>query len=177
MLLAVVLVVLALVQVSLVDFLPTPWAVPDLVVVAVLALAIAQGPLTGGLVGAGAGLVLDLIPPASGPLGGWMLVLAVAGAVLGRVAETYQPGPFAAMLLLALGAGAVVLFRAAVLWFSGSSACWAMLGAAVASAAWGLLLAPARAAARDPFDQAGAASGPRRVGRWPRLRGGWRRRD
>lgn len=142
-LLAVVLVFLAIVQVSLVDFLPTPWAVPDLVVVAVLALAIAHGPLTGGLAGAGAGLILDLIPPASGPLGGWMLVLAVAGVVLGRVAETYQPGPFAALLLLAIGAGVVVLARAAVLWFAGSSVHPpSVLAAAVASAAWALVLAP-----------------------------------
>lgn len=141
-LLAVVLVILAIVQVSLVNFLPTPWAVPDLVVVAVLAVAISRGPLTGGLSGAGAGLVLDLIPPGTGPLGGWMLVLALAGAVLGRVAETYQPGPFAAMVLLAIGAGTVVLARVAVLWFAGSSVDLAAVGAAVASAAWGLVLAP-----------------------------------
>ncbi len=141
-LLALGLVVLGIVQVSLVDFLPTPWAVPDLLVVAVLALAIAHGPLTGGLVGAGAGLVLDLIPPASGPLGGWMLVLTLAGAGLGRVAETYRPGPFSAMLLVAVGAGAVVLARAVVVWFSGSSASWSTLGAAVGSAVWGLVLAP-----------------------------------
>ena len=141
-LLAIILVALALVQVSLVGFLPTPWAVPDLVVVAVLALAIARGPLAGGLAGAGAGLVLDLIPPASGPLGGWMLVLALTGAALGRVAETYQPGPFTAMLLLAIAAGAVVLARAAVLWFAGSSVGPWVLGAAVASAAWALVLAP-----------------------------------
>jgi hypothetical protein len=129
--LAVLLVVLAIVQVTLVNFLPTPWAV-----------AVARGPLTGGLTGAGAGLVLDLIPPASGPLGGWMLVLAVAGAVLGRVAETYQPGPFAAMLLIAIGAGAVVLARAAVVWFAGSSVGVSTLGAAAGSAAWALVLAP-----------------------------------
>jgi len=141
-LLAIILVALALVQVSLVGFLPTPWAVPDLVVVAVLALAIARGPLAGGLAGAGAGLVLDLIPPASGPLGGWMLVLALAGAALGRVAETYQPGPFSAMILLAIAGGAVVLARAAVLWFAGSSVGPAVLGSAVASAAWALVLAP-----------------------------------
>jgi rod shape-determining protein MreD len=140
--LGVVLVVLALVQVSIIDFLPTPWAVPDLVVVAVLALAIAHGPLAGGLVGAGVGLVLDLIPPASGPLGGWMLVLAVVGAVVARVAETYRPGPFAAMLLLALGAGAAVVLRSAVLWFAGSSVDATVLVAAAASAGWALLLAP-----------------------------------
>ncbi|HSO05534.1 MAG TPA: hypothetical protein VLQ92_13695 [Candidatus Limnocylindrales bacterium] len=141
-LLAVGLIVMAIVQVSLVAFLPTPWAVPDLVVVAVLAMAVARGPLAGGLAGAGAGLVLDLIPPASGPLGGWMLVLAVVGAVLGRVAETYQPGPFSAMLAVALGAGAVVLGRAAILWFAGSSASVSTLGAVAASAVWGLVLAP-----------------------------------
>jgi rod shape-determining protein MreD len=140
--LAVVLLVLALVQVTLVDFLPTPWAVPDLVAVAVLAVAVARGPLTGGMAGAGAGLVLDLIPPTSGPLGGWMLVLAVAGAVLGRVAQTYQPGPFTAMVLIAIGAGAVVLGRAAVAWFAGSSVGVPALAAAVACAVWGLVLAP-----------------------------------
>ena len=71
-----------------------------------------------------------------------MLVLSVAGAVLGRVAETYQPGPFAAMALLAGGMGAVVLGRAAVLWFAGSPAAWSTIAAAVASAAWALVLAP-----------------------------------
>jgi rod shape-determining protein MreD len=141
-LLAVVLVALAIVQVTLVGFLPTPWAVPDLVVVAVLALATARGPITGGLAGAGAGLVLDLIPPASGPLGGWMLVLALAGAALGQVAETYQPGPFSTMILLAIAAGAVVVARAAVLWFAGSSVDARVLGSAVASTAWALVLAP-----------------------------------
>ncbi len=173
MVLALVLVALAIVQVSLVDFLPTPWAVPDLVVVAVLAVAVARGPLIGGLVGAGAGLILDLIPPAAGPLGGWMLVLALAGAVMGRVAETYQPGPFTAMLLLAIGAGAVVVARAAVLWFAGWSVDVSVLGAAVASAAWALRPRPSRAIARDPFEQAGPADpGPTRVARGAGSAGG-----
>lgn len=135
-------VVLALVQVSMLDFIPTPWAVPDLVVVAVLALAIARGPLAGGLVGAWAGLILDLIPPAAGPLGGWMLVLAVAGAVLGRVAESYRPGSIAAMLLLSATAGVTVLLRGAVVWFAGSPAPGPILGSAVVGALWALVLAP-----------------------------------
>ena len=110
--------------------------------VAVLALAIARGPLVGGLAGAWAGLVLDLIPPAAGPLGGWMLVLAVAGTVLGRVAESYRPGPVAAMLLLSATAGVTVLLRAAVVWFAGSPAPVTILGSAVGGALWALLLAP-----------------------------------
>ncbi len=141
-LLGLLLVVLAIVQVSLLDFLPTTGAVPDVLVVAVLAVAIARGPVAGVLVGAWAGLVLDLIPPAAGPLGGWMLVLGVVAAVLGRVADTYRPGPFAAMALLAAAMGAVVLGRAAVLWFAGAPVGLPIVGAALAASLWALLLAP-----------------------------------
>ena len=141
-LLGLLLVLLAVIQVSLLDFLPTTWAVPDVLVVAVLAVSIARGPVVGALAGAWAGLVLDLIPPAAGPLGGWMLVLAVVAAVLGRVADTYQPGPFAAMALLALAMGAAVLGRAAVLWFAGAPVGLPLVGAALAASLWALLLAP-----------------------------------
>jgi len=140
--LGLLLVLLAIVQVSLLDFLPTTWAVPDILVVAVLAVSIARGPVAGVLVGAWAGLILDLIPPAAGPLGGWMLVLAVVAAVLGRVADTYRPGPFAAMALLAVAMGAVVLGRAAVLWFAGAAVGLPLAGAALAACLWALLLAP-----------------------------------
>ncbi len=138
--------VLVLVQVTLVNLLATPWAVPDLVAVGVLSVALAHGARTGAVVGAAAGLVLDLIPPAAGPLGGWMLVLALAGALMGRAAATYRPGPLAAMAMLSVGCGAVVLARAVVVWFTGAATgvSWAaLLLAVVASAAWGLLLAPA----------------------------------
>ena len=141
-LLGLLLVLLAVIQVSLLDFLPTTWAVPDVLVVAVLAVSIGRGPVVGALAGAWAGLVLDLIPPAAGPLGGWMLVLAVVAAVLGRVADTYQPGPFAAMALLALAMGAAVLGRAAVLWFAGAPVGLPLVGAALAASLWALLLAP-----------------------------------
>jgi hypothetical protein len=46
------------------------------------------------------------------------------------------------MLLLAIGAGAIVVARAAVLWFAGWSVDGSVLGAAVATAAWALVLAP-----------------------------------
>lgn len=134
---------LVLVQVALVAFVPTPWAAPDLVVVAVLALAHAHGSWVGGLAGAWAGLLLDLVPPAAGPLGGWMLVLALAGTVLGRVVAAGRPGPFASMVLLSAGAGLVVLARAAVLWFAGSPAGPGALAVAAAAALYGLVLAPA----------------------------------
>ena len=141
-LLGSVLVLLVLVQVTLLNFLPTPWAVPDVVVVGVLALSVVRGPLTGALVGAWAGFLLDVLPPAVGPLGGWMLVLTVVAAALGRVADTYRPGPVAAMLLVAAAAGIVILGGAAVLWFSGVPAPGPVIGSAVAGTLWALILAP-----------------------------------
>lgn len=140
---AAVLAALVLAQVTLVSFLPVPLAAPDLVVVAVLAVAHAHGARAGAVVGAGAGLALDLVPPAAGPLGGWMLVLAVTGAALGHVVATGRPGPFGSLLLVAGGAAAAVLGRAAVLWFAGTPVGTSALGAAAASGAWALLLAPA----------------------------------
>lgn len=140
------LVVLVLVQGTLVAFVPTPWAVPDLVVVAVLAAAVALGPVqgavAGGLAGLVAGVLLDLVPPAAGPLGAWTLVLAGAGLVLGRVAHAARPGPFAAMVLVALGTGLVVLARAAVLWFTGVPLAGSVAWIVAASTAYALVLAP-----------------------------------
>ena len=163
-LLVAALIALVLVQVTWVNRLPTPGAVPDLVAISVLAIALAHGALAGAAVGAVAGLVLDLVPPAAGPLGGWMLVLVLAAALMGRAAATYRPGPIAAMVMLAVGSGAVVVVRAAVVWFAGgaSGVSWgALLLAVVASLGWGLLLAPCSAAARQPPRPSGpVAAGP-----------------
>jgi hypothetical protein len=134
---------LAVVQVAIIALLPTPGAVPDLVIVAALALAHARGPWAGGLAGAWAGLMLDLVPPAAGPLGGWMLVLGIVGVALGWIVATNRPGPLTSMMLLAASVGLAVLGRAAVLWFAGTPVeVGPALVPALASTAWGLLLAP-----------------------------------
>ncbi len=138
----VAIVVLGLVQVTLVDFLPTPGAVPDLVTVAVLALAVAHGPFVAALAGAGAGLVLDVIPPATGPLGAWMLVLTLCAAAVGHAAETRRPGPFLSMAVVALGSAAVVLGHASVVWFAGAPADLSVATSALAAGVWALVLAP-----------------------------------
>ncbi|MGB8021891.1 MAG: hypothetical protein WCF04_11735, partial [Candidatus Nanopelagicales bacterium] len=109
----------------------------------VLAAAYARGPLAGGLAGAWAGLLLDMLPPAAGPLGGWLLVLVAVGAGMGQAVATGRPGPFGAMLLMAAGAAAAVLARTAVLWFAGVPVAPSAGLAALASGGYGLLLAPA----------------------------------
>ncbi|MCX4998276.1 rod shape-determining protein MreD [Streptomyces longwoodensis] len=85
-LLSTALVVVALVvQVSVLARLHLPGAVPDLLLLTVLALAMVYGHVGGALVGFGAGLLADLAPPADHAAGRYALVLCVIGYVAGLV--------------------------------------------------------------------------------------------
>ncbi len=161
-----VLAGLVALHVGLVALLPLPVAVPDVVIVAVLTLGLAHGGVAGGLAGLWAGLLLDLVPPAAGPLGGWMLVLGLGGAAAGRLAGTLRPGPLGAMAVVAAGTGVVVLARSAVLWFSGAVPAGSPVAVAAVSAALALLLAPLAllVTARDrPRPTAAVRTVPREV--------------
>src|SRR3954468_9961594 len=84
MLLSVALVVVALViQVSVLARLQLPGATPDLLLLVVLGLAFVYGPVSGALIGFGAGLLADLAPPADHAAGRYALVLCVIGYVAG----------------------------------------------------------------------------------------------
>ena len=61
---------------------------PDLVLLAVAALALAGGPLLGSLIGFCAGLALDVAPPGSHYVGQDALVFCLIGYLCGLVAET-----------------------------------------------------------------------------------------
>jgi cell shape-determining protein MreD len=139
---AVILVVVIL-QGTLLAFAPSSWAAPDLVTVLVLALAHHRGAFVGGMLGAWAGLVLDLVPPVTGPFGGWTLVLGAAGALHGHVVATRRPGPLLSLGLLGITAGLVCVGHAATLWFVGIPVpLTALARATVGSALWAWLLAP-----------------------------------
>ncbi|POX42319.1 rod shape-determining protein MreD [Streptomyces sp. Ru72] len=84
MLLATPLVLVALViQVSVLARLHLPGAVPDLVLLTVVGLALVYGHVGGCLVGFGAGLLCDLAPPADHAAGRYALVLCVIGYLAG----------------------------------------------------------------------------------------------
>lgn len=84
MLLATTLVIVALViQVSVLARLHLPGAVPDLVLLTVVAFALVYGHVGGCLIGFGAGLLSDLVPPADHAAGRYALVLCVIGYVAG----------------------------------------------------------------------------------------------
>ncbi len=75
-----------LVQLTVLNGLRLPrGGVPDLVLVLVAALAVAEGPLTGLIVGFAAGLCLDLAPPGSALVGQYALVFCVTGWAVGRL--------------------------------------------------------------------------------------------
>ncbi|MFD3697678.1 rod shape-determining protein MreD [Streptomyces sp. NPDC058646] len=85
-LLASTLVVVALVvQVTILGRLQLPGAVPDLVLLTVVALALVYGHVSGALIGFSAGLLTDLAPPADHAAGRYALVLCLIGYLVGLV--------------------------------------------------------------------------------------------
>jgi len=83
-LLSTVLVVFALlVQVSVLARLQLPGAVPDLLLLVVVGLAMVYGHTPGALVGFAAGLFADIAPPAEHAVGRYALVLCVIGYAAG----------------------------------------------------------------------------------------------
>ncbi|WP_113698784.1 rod shape-determining protein MreD [Nonomuraea lactucae] len=82
-----VLIVLAtvLVQVIMVNRVALPGgATPDLVVLAVIGVAMARGPAAGAVIGFCAGLLVDVMPPTAHLLGHYAFVLAIVGYLAGR---------------------------------------------------------------------------------------------
>lgn len=78
------LVVVALVvQVCVLARLQLPGAVPDLLLLTVVGLALTYGHVGGALVGFGAGLLADLAPPADHAAGRYALVLCIIGYLAG----------------------------------------------------------------------------------------------
>ncbi|MER5875559.1 rod shape-determining protein MreD [Streptomyces sp. NPDC001910] len=171
MLLSVTLVVVALViQVSVLARLHLPGAVPDLVLLTVIALAMVYGHVGGALIGFGAGLLSDVVPPADHAAGRYALVLCVIGYCAGLVK------PENGRLKSATGSMAVVVVAAI-----GSTLLYAGVGALVGDTAarhvgltsllftaalYDLLLAPfvvpvvmalARRAENDPLAEGGSA--------------------
>jgi rod shape-determining protein MreD len=100
------LVVLAMVaQVSVLARLHLPGAVPDLVLLTVLGLALSYGHVGGCLVGFFAGLLCDIAPPADHAVGRYALVLCVIGYAAGLAKpETGQLRSAAGPMLVVIGA-------------------------------------------------------------------------
>jgi rod shape-determining protein MreD len=103
---AAVLVAVVL-QTVLLDRLPFPGgSAPDLVLVLVVTLALASGPMEGMLIGFGAGLALDVAPPASNLLGLSALVFCLVGYGCGRLRGPLERSAWLPLGVVALGVAA-----------------------------------------------------------------------
>ncbi|MEU8794701.1 rod shape-determining protein MreD [Streptomyces sp. NPDC048643] len=173
MLLSVTLVVVALViQVSVLARLHLPGAVPDLVLLTVIALAMVYGHVGGALIGFGAGLLSDVVPPADHAAGRYALVLCVIGYCAGLVKPENgrlksATGPMAVVVVAAIGS---TLLYAGVGALVGDTAARhvGLTSLLFTAALYDLLLAPfvvpvvmalARRAENDPLSEAGSAGG------------------
>ncbi|MGW6570120.1 rod shape-determining protein MreD [Streptomyces sp. NPDC054975] len=164
-LLSTALVVVALViQVSVLARLQLPGAVPDLVLLTVLGLALVYGPLSGSLIGFGAGLLADLAPPADHAAGRYALVLCVIGYLAGLARPDNgrlksASGPMA--VVVAASIGSTLLYAGVGALVGDTAARHVGLGFLLFTAAvYDLLLAPftvplimalARRAENDPL--------------------------
>jgi rod shape-determining protein MreD len=118
--------------------------VPNLALVLVVVAAIDRGPQHGALLGFGAGLLLDLAPPADHVAGRWALALVVVGYLAGRVRQDARSSALTAVLVVGAGSfvGGSVYALSGVLLGDGGLAVEQMLRVIVTGVLWDLLLAP-----------------------------------
>ncbi|CAM5352190.1 MULTISPECIES: rod shape-determining protein MreD [Streptomyces] len=164
------IVVALMIQVSVLARLHLPGAVPDLLLLTVLGLALVYGHVGGALIGFGAGLLADLAPPADHAVGRYALVLCVIGYLAGLVKpESGQvrsaTGPMA--VVVAAAVGSTLLYAGVGALVGDTAARHVGLGGLLFSAAlYDLLLAPfvvpgvmalARRAENDPLAENNSA--------------------
>jgi rod shape-determining protein MreD len=171
-LLSSALVVVALViQVSVLARLHLPGAVPDLLLLTVLGLAMVYGHVGGALVGFAAGLLADLAPPADHAAGRYALVLCVTGYLAGLIKPENgrlksATGPMVVVVAAAIGS---TLLYAGVGALVGDTAARhvGLAGLLTTAAVYDLLLAPfvvpgvihlARRAENDPLAETGSTA-------------------
>ena len=173
-LLSSLLVVVALVvQVTVLARLHLPGAVPDLLLLVVIGLALVYGHTGGALIGFGAGLLADLAPPADHATGRYALVLALVGYGVGLVRPETGRLRSATVPMLVVVAAAVVstLLYAGVGSLVGDTSARhvGLTGLLLSAALYDLLLAPftvpllmalARRTEHDPL----AGEGPSTMG-------------
>jgi rod shape-determining protein MreD len=144
-LLAAVLVATALlIQLTVLAPLPLPGGTPDLVLLVVITFGLVHGEVTGMAVGFGAGLALDLVPPADSPVGLWALVLCVVGYLAGAArGETERSALAPLAIVVGLSLVSVIGFAGMSVLMGSDRVTWlGLLGVALSTALYTVLLAP-----------------------------------
>lgn len=131
-------------ELTLLSRLGLPGATPDLVVVTIVALALAYGPLPGAIAGFSAGILLGLTPPFDGVFGVQAILFTLVGLITGAVVDPRDRSVPVIMGMVGLSCGGVVLLTGLFLSVLGSErVIWENVpGLALTAALYGLILAP-----------------------------------
>jgi rod shape-determining protein MreD len=118
--------------------------VPDLALVVVVVAAIVRGSEFGALLGFGAGLLVDLAPPADHVAGRWALALVVVGYLAGRVRQDARSSTLAAVIVVGAASfvGTSIYALSGLLLGDGGLGADETLQVVVTSVLWDLMLAP-----------------------------------
>lgn len=108
------LLLVSLIQVTLLSRLGLPGATPDLLVVTVVAVALAMGPVQGAFAGFLAGAIIDVSPPSDTVVGVNSIVYLAIGFVSGYVMGNRDRTVPGMVAVAALGCGAAALGTAAL---------------------------------------------------------------
>lgn len=108
------LLLASLVQVTLLSRLGLPGATPDLLVVTVVAVALAMGPIQGAFAGFLAGAIIDVSPPSDTVVGVNSIVYLAIGFIAGYIVDTRDRNVLGMIVIAALACGAVSLGTAAL---------------------------------------------------------------
>jgi rod shape-determining protein MreD len=108
----VLVLVAAILQVVIINQLPLPGGVPDLVVLVVVAVALVSGAERGALFGFVAGFVADVMPPAGHIAGRLAFAYAVVGFVAGLMGDPEETSVLTTILAVAGGSAIAVLLYA-----------------------------------------------------------------
>ena len=113
-------------QVTVLDNLPFPGgSPPDLVLLAVVTLALVTGPEAGAIAGFTAGLALDIAPPATGLLGLSALVFCLVGYGCGKLRAPLEDASWLPLAAVALGvAGGEALYALVGVTFGDPDITW-----------------------------------------------------
>lgn len=133
-----------LLELTLLTRLGIPGATPDLVVVTVVAIALAMGPVQGAVAGFTAGVLLDLAPPGDTLLGVNAIVYVLIGIVTGAAVDPRDRTVPVLMGIVGLSTGAAVLLTSGLDTMLGSDRVdWEQVPVlTLTSALYGVILAP-----------------------------------
>src|SRR5262249_32592136 len=133
------------VRVPVLNNVPFPGgAGPDLVLVAVVAMALGSGPRDGAIIGFAAGLALDVAPPASNLLGQSALVFCLVGYGCGRLRVALERSAWLPLAGVAVGVAAgEALYALVGVIVGGRDVSWQAVRQVLPAAVfYGLLLSP-----------------------------------